>query len=113
MAESCWGCCSRLPAIPARSAAFLDVFESGVAQSALMVQVLLGVDWILPTRTRPASTRTVSVMAPSAWIPSTRTPLILLLSKLTRLVLAGCWPLACRLRLQEQGACQSRFDRKN
>ena len=43
-----------------------------------MGQVLLGVDWILPTRTRPASTRTVSVMAPSAWIPSTRTPLILL-----------------------------------
>jgi hypothetical protein len=54
-----------------------------------MGQVLLGVDWILPTRTCPASTRTVSVMAPSAWIPSTRTPLILLFSKLTRFFLAG------------------------
>src|SRR3984893_4365403 len=54
-----------------------------------MGQVLLGVDWILPNRARPAPTRTVSVIARSAWIPSTRTPLKLLLSKLTRFFLAG------------------------
>jgi hypothetical protein len=91
MAESCRGVLQQWDCQRYRRAApvLLDVFENDVAPSALMGQVLLGVERILPTTNPSCIDKDGAVMAPLSSILCTRTPPILLLSKLTRF--APCW----------------------